>query len=193
MPDNSNRHRVDKRILLVRRIKVDFTCYCRYAKAITIISNAFDDSFDKILRSFIVNPPEAERVQRGNRSSPHREDIPHDSANAGRRSLIRLDSRWVIVAFDLEGNSEPVSDIDKAGIFLSCSHQEPTAATGESLEQGNGVLVAAVFAPHHTIHSQLSICRNPAENLQDHSVFFLSQPMLQRQRKVNGWFSKDPG
>ena len=65
----------------------------------------------------MVRRAEAQRVHLGDRPRAHGEDVAHDAADAGRRALIGLDERRVVVALHLEDGGLAVADIDDAGIL----------------------------------------------------------------------------
>jgi hypothetical protein len=47
----------------------------------------------------------------------HGEDVAQDAADAGRRALVGLDERGVVVALHLEDRGQPVADVDDAGVL----------------------------------------------------------------------------
>ena len=47
----------------------------------------------------------------------HREDVAQNSADAGRRALVRLDIRRMVVALDFEHREPSVTDVDGAGVL----------------------------------------------------------------------------
>ncbi len=60
---------------------------------------------------------EAQGVEQGDRAGAHGEDVAHDAADAGRRALVGLDERRVVVRFHLEDARLAVVDIDDAGVL----------------------------------------------------------------------------
>ena len=79
-----------------------------------------DDAFDDAPRARAVGTverTEAQRVQQRDRPRAHREDVADDAADAGRRALVGLDERRVVVRLDLEDRGEPVADVDGAGVL----------------------------------------------------------------------------
>ena len=60
---------------------------------------------------------EAEAVKAGDRACAHGEDIPQNAADAGRRALVGLDERGVVVALYLEDRDLSVADVDDAGVL----------------------------------------------------------------------------
>ena len=101
-----------------------------------------------------VHFAEPQRVHQRNRPGAHREDVADDSADAGRRTLVRLDERRVIVRLDLEDGRQPVADVDRAGVFAwSLQH---TRTLGRQLPEVDArALVAAVLGPHHREDAEL--------------------------------------
>ena len=69
----------------------------------------------------------------------------------------RLNGAWVVVRFDLKGNTITFSDIDHTGIFFTRRNKHSTATARECLELQDGVFVGAVFTPHHRIHAEFRV------------------------------------
>src|SRR5437763_938924 len=65
----------------------------------------------------MVGVAEAQRVQHRNRPRTHRKDVAQDAADPGRRALVGLDERGMIVALDLEDDGVAVADVDDAGVL----------------------------------------------------------------------------
>ena len=87
------------------------------------------------------------------------------------------------MALDLEGHCETVADVDKARIFFSRADQEPSTAARQFLQFGNGVLVAAMFAPHYAVHAEFGLVGMPLQNLNDPGVLFLVEAVFLREVK----------
>ena len=111
--------------------------------------------------------PEAQRVEQGDRPRAHGEDVAHDAADAGRRALVRLDRRGVVVRLDLEHGAVAAADIDRAGVLAAALGQHLRAGAGEEAQQRLAVLVAAVLAPHRAEHAQLDVVRLAVEQRDD--------------------------
>ena len=52
----------------------------------------------------------------------HREHVAQNAADPGRRPLVGLDKRGVVVALDLEDDRVAVADVDNAGIFAGAAN-----------------------------------------------------------------------
>ena len=83
----------------------------------------------------ILKRTEAERVEEGDRPGPHGEDVPQDSAHAGRRPLERLHGGGMVMALDLEGQPLAFAKIHHAGV-LARPHQDVRTAGGKTGQQG---------------------------------------------------------
>src|ERR1035441_6767228 len=65
-----------------------------------------------------TNRPKPQRVHHRNRARAHGENVAQNSADAGGRSLKRLDKRRVIVRLDFKSASPAVANVHDAGIFI---------------------------------------------------------------------------
>src|SRR5207253_1550789 len=65
----------------------------------------------------IPDRTETKGVQARDGARAHGQDIADDAADSGRRALVRLDRRWVVVRLDLHGHADPVADVDDAGVL----------------------------------------------------------------------------
>ena len=101
---------------------------------------------------------EAQRVQQRDRPRAHREDVADDAADAGRRALVRLDERRMVVRFDLEDRGEAVADVDRAGV-LARALQHARPCRRQLLQVDARALVAAVLRPHHREDAELGLGR----------------------------------
>ena len=111
---------VDERIAGVRLLERDLAADRRDADAVAVAGDAGDDAFDDAAGARAVGTverAEAQRVQQRDRPRAHREDVADDAADAGRRALVRLDERRMVVRFDLEDRRQPVADVDGAGVL----------------------------------------------------------------------------
>ena len=79
-----------------------------------------------------VHLAEPQRVHQRNRPRAHREDVADDAADAGRRALVRLDERGMVVRFDLEDGGQAVADVDGAGVFAGPLQHARTLASAAS-------------------------------------------------------------
>ena len=74
---------------------------------------------------------EAQGVEAKLRARAHRENIANDSADAGGGALEWFNRARMIVGFDLERDRPAVTDIDHAGVFFACLHQNVWAGGGK--------------------------------------------------------------
>ena len=79
---------------------------------------------------------EAQRVEDGDRPRAHREDVAHDAADAGRRALVGLDRRRVVVRLDLEDGAAAVADVDGAGVLAAALGQDAAPLLGKRRSSG---------------------------------------------------------
>ena len=111
-------HGVDERIALVCIVEDDLAGDGRNADAVAVVADAFDhDAAEQVTNARAVEGAEAKRVEHRDRTRAHRENVAKNSADSGRRSLIRLDRRRMIVRLDLERHREAVADRYHAGVF----------------------------------------------------------------------------
>ena len=59
----------------------------------------------------------AQRIEVGNRTCAHGEDITHDAANTGCSPLIRFDEGRVVMAFHFENGGLTIANVNHTGIF----------------------------------------------------------------------------
>src|SRR5580692_6561833 len=112
---------------------------------------------------------ELERVHARYRSRAHRENIAQDSADPGRRALVRLDERRMVMAFDFENCRPAVADINRAGILARPLHHQ--LALRRQLSQMDARrLVRAMLRPHHRKNAELCVSRRAPEDLFDFVV-----------------------
>jgi hypothetical protein len=121
---------------------------------------------------FAIQLAEAERVKNGHGSGAHGEDVPQDSAHTCSGSVVGSHKGRMVVAFDLEDNSFPATDIHYSSSFTGAlEHSFPFG--GESLQDGFGVFVAAVLGPEDGEESSFGEVGQAAELLYDLGVFFI--------------------
>src|SRR3546814_3723732 len=82
----------------------------------------------------VVGTAEAQRGEVGDRPRAHGEHVAQDAADAGRRTLVRLDEARVVVALDLEDGGQAVADVDDAGI-LARALNHPRTLGGQRSEE----------------------------------------------------------
>ena len=109
--------RVDENIPVVRRVEHHLARDGRHADAIAVTADSADHAAEQVARPRMIERSELERVHARDRPRAHREDVAQDSADAGRRALVRLDERRMVVAFDFEHRDPSVADVDRAGVL----------------------------------------------------------------------------
>src|SRR5437867_3125742 len=124
------------------------------------------------------NRPETQRVQGAKRPRAHGEDVADDAADAGGRSLERLDRAGMVVRLDFERNREPVADVDYAGVFLSRAHEDALRSGRKRFEQWPGAFVRAMLAPHDRENSQLGVVRVASEDFPNALVLLWRQAVF---------------
>ena len=77
----------------------------------------------------VVGEAEAQWVHQGDRASAHGEDVAYYPANPGSGPLVRLDRRWVVVAFDADRHGDPVPGVDHACV-LARANQDGRPTVG---------------------------------------------------------------
>src|SRR5712692_5142404 len=179
-PHEPDAHRVDQRVLLVTLVEIDFAANSRDADAVAVAADACHDPLEVAARG--RQWTESQRVEQSDRPSSHRDDVPDDSADSGRRTLIGLDGRWVIVRLDLEHGRPALADLDCAGV-LTGALQHIGSAGRQPAQQGLRGLVRAVLGPQQPEHPELHRVRRPPEPLDDDAVLLrregnLPQPAL---------------
>src|SRR5262249_35258033 len=145
-PHETHRHRVHERVACVFGCETNFAPEIGNAKAVAVPADPRDHAFDEPPRARIIGLGEPERVEDGDRTRPHREDVAQDPANSGGSALERLDERRMVVALDLEDEGEIVTDVDDTGV-LPGALEDMHGVGGERPEEDPRVLVRAVLGP----------------------------------------------
>ena len=96
-PDQADAHRVHDRVVGISIVEVDFAADRRASKTVAVAANPGHHALEEVSIAPAVGYAEAQRIQDGNRTRPHCEYVPEDAADSGRRPLVGLDRRWVIV------------------------------------------------------------------------------------------------
>jgi hypothetical protein len=121
---------VDERIARIAFVEGDLATHGRNADAVAVAGDTRNDAGHGPAHQRLVERTESQRVEKRDRARTHREDVADDAADAGRRALIRLDERRMIVRLDLEDGGEPIADIDGAGIFAGpCNTRVPVVGS----------------------------------------------------------------
>ena len=95
-------HGVDENVVVVVLVEVALSAQRRDACAIAVEGDSFDNAFEQRFRLGVCGFSESERVQIGDGSCSHGENIAHDASHACRRAFVRGDHAGVVVAFHLE-------------------------------------------------------------------------------------------
>ena len=132
----------------------------------------------------LLERAEAQRVQDGDRSGAHRKDVPKDAAHAGRRPLVGLNRRRVIVGFDLEHHRQPIADVDRAGV-LAGPLQHVGTFGGQLAEQRLRGLVGTMLAPQRAEHPQLQLARIATQGRNDRLVLVRTERHGRQREPVN--------
>ena len=164
--EQPDRHHVDQRVALVRRVEHELAAHRRHADAVAVPADAAHDAVDEVPGPRVGRVAEAQGVEDGDRPRAHREHVAQDPADAGRRALVRLHRGRVVVRLDLERDREPVADRDHARL-LPHPGDDVAPVVGQRREQRPRALVRAVLAPHHAEHGELEVVRVAAELLAD--------------------------
>src|SRR6476469_9520744 len=92
----------------------------------------------------MIGPPEAKGVEVGDWPRTHCKDVPEDTADARRRTLVGLDVGRVVVALHLEDGGIAVADVDDPGI-LARPANHPRCLCRQLLQVDPRALVAAML------------------------------------------------
>ena len=173
-------HRVDEAVRGVDVVEHDLAADVRDADRVAVGADAADRA-----REVVVGGAEAEAVEERDRPRAHRDDVAQDAADAGRGALERLDGRGVVVALGLEGDGEPVAEVEHAGV-LARALQHARAAARQPLQEQRRVLVAAVLRPEEREDGQLEVVRLALQQLLDTRVL----PVREAELAVK-WLFRD--
>ena len=176
--DQADAHRVDEAVLLVRALEVDLAADGGDADRVPVVADAGDGVLEQVAGARGVGDlAEPQRVEDRDRPRADREHVAQDAADAGRRSLERLDRARVVVRLDLERAREPVPEVDRPRVLARAEH-EPAALGRQRLEQPARVLVAAVLGPHQAEDRELDLVRLAPQLVDDQLVLGVGEPEL---------------
>src|SRR3989449_8467662 len=139
-------HDVHERVAGVLRRERDLAADGRAAEAVAVPRDAGDDAVDQVLRLRVRGVAEPQGVEDGDGPGAHGEDVAQDPADAGRRTLERLDERRMVVALHLEDDRPAVADVDGARV-LAGTLEQVRRARGQPAQEHTGGLVGAVLRP----------------------------------------------
>ena len=115
--DDPDRHGIDQAVAVVAGVEADGPADRRHAERVAVAADAGDHTGHQMTRARMRRVAEAQRIEAGDRPRAHGEDVAQDAADAGRRTLVRLDVARVVVALHLEHGREAVADRDYAGVL----------------------------------------------------------------------------
>ena len=117
VPQHADAERVDQRVAEVGLVEDRLAADVGQAEHVAVATDAGDDPGQHPVGVVGVERAEAERVHHRDRARAHREDVADDAADAGRRALVGLDVRRVVVRLDLERDGVALADVDDAGVL----------------------------------------------------------------------------
>ena len=85
--------------------------------------NATDHSLKKTAHCRIGQLSKAEGIHRAHRPRAHGKNIPDDATHASSRTLKRIHGAGMIVALDLERDSQSIANIKDASILFTRAHE----------------------------------------------------------------------
>src|SRR5258708_2864878 len=113
-------------------------------------------------RLWMFRRAKAQRIEAGDRTRAHGEDVSQDATDAGGRALIGLDVARMVVALHLEHDRLAVADVDDAGV-LTRPLDHPWRLGRQPLEMQPRGFVRAMLVPHRRENPQFSETRHPAD------------------------------
>ena len=102
-------HRVHEAVLAVGLIEHAFPTDRGNAHAVPVVSNSSNGVAEQPALVRLRQLAKAQRIEQCHRSGAHRDDVPQNPADTGRRPLEGLDGARMIVAFHLERDRQAVS------------------------------------------------------------------------------------
>ena len=119
---------------------------------------------------------EAQEIERRDRPRAHGEDVAQNAAHSGRRALIGLDERGVVVRLHLEDADLAVADVDDAGVLAG--PVDDLRALGRQLAQMQARrLVGAMLVPHRRDDAELGEGGRAADEGDEARIFVGFEPM----------------
>ena len=196
MAHRTDAQRVHQRIAGVGVVENDLPTDVGQAQTVAITADTGDHTREHALGVGGIGRSETQGIHDRERPRAHRQDVAHDAAHAGRRTLVGLDVGRVVVALDLEGDGPTVADIDDAGVLPDTDEQRVgfRLLLPELPKVNLAGLVRAVLAPHHRIHRQLATGGSAPEDVADPLVLIGLQTKIceglldvrSRFRSLNG-------
>ena len=112
-PGDADRHRVDEDVAVIAPMEADRAADRRHAERIAVAADPRDDSGHQAPGLRMIGRAEAQEIERGDGPCAHGEDVAQNAADPGRRALIGLDERGMVVALHLEHADIAVADVDR--------------------------------------------------------------------------------
>ncbi len=110
-------HRIDQDIAVIGCVEVGFPTDGRDSHAVAVTADAFDDTAKQVAGFRMIRFAKAQSIEVCDRTGTHGEDIAHDAANTGCRTLIGFDKGRVVVAFHLEDGGLTIANVDDTSVF----------------------------------------------------------------------------
>ena len=174
---HADRHGVDQDVAVVSRIEGAGAAHGRHADAVAVAADAGHHARYQMAGLGVARRAEAERIEARYGPCTHGEHVAQDAADAGRRPLIGLDERRVVVALHLEDRRLAIADIHHAGV-LSRPADDPGRLGGQLPQPHPGRLVGAMFVPHRREDAELGQVGRAANDPLDARVLVRAQPVL---------------
>jgi hypothetical protein len=153
-PRHAEREGVDQDVAVVGGVEARLAAHRRDADAVAVVADAAHHTVDQRTHARRVEAAEAQTVHAGDRPRAHREDVPQDAADAGRRPLVGLDVARVVVALHLEDRHPAMADVDHAGV-LPRALQHVRSGGRKLPEVDLGGFVGAVLVPERRGDAEL--------------------------------------
>ena len=181
---DADRHRVDQDVAVVALVEADRAADRRHAERIAVAADARHHAGDEMAGLGMVGRAEAQEVEARHRPRAHGEDVAQDAADPGRRALIGLDERGVVVALHLEDDRVAVADVDDAGV-LARALDHPRGLGRQFPQMEARRLVGTMLVPHRRDDAELGVARRAPDQGDEPLIFLGFQPMADRQRLVD--------
>jgi hypothetical protein len=168
--EEADAHRVHERVVRVPLVEDALASDRRDADRVAVVADATDGAVERPTRAAEPQP-----VEQRDRPRSHRDDVAEDPADPCRRPLEGLDGGRVVVALDLEGDGQPLAEVEHAGV-LAGALNDPRTARREPLEERCGMLVPAVLGPEEREDRELEVVRVAVEQFADTVELPVGQP-----------------
>ena len=114
---DADRHGVDEDVAVIAPVEAGRAADGRHAERIAVAADPGNDAGDQSPRLRMVGRAEAQEIEAGDGPCAHGENVAQNAADPGRRALIRLDERGMIVALHLEHADVAIANVDNARVF----------------------------------------------------------------------------